>query len=124
MYKVVKRTYRGLESAMVSNPIVNNGAYSLTYQIDEWTWPNFGKIMAFDKLEDASQFCRDNFLIYPDYCVFACQTLNPKPGKRIASLTKYADLKSFWEDESIYTDCFSAPYGTYFCDAIKLMEKV
>lgn len=143
VYKVVVR-YSGnrLLSAIISNNISIEDddlhksryeKYCIEYKVNEWVYPNVGKLFCFRTLENAISFYNDFKNVYgTDYEIWRGVAVGLIGGKVLAiSINCFDD---FWhryimEDgmskilASSYSVCFT-PLGTLLADGIKILERV
>lgn len=99
--------------------------YSLTYKVNEWTYPKIGKIFCFKNLNDAIRY--NGSICYEKPIFKAIATNVYKPNK----IAKFhcACIKEFWDsngekDFYLTKDTCCGIKNTYLCDKLMLKERV
>jgi hypothetical protein len=125
---------------MTSVVVSPHSVLHITYERDKWTKPNVPgtKLMVFDNLKNAQCFRSGECIIYE------CDVKNPshQPPKTFVDWTyveftnfhfnklmqlkknkkKHLDKLTQWRNASVFQP--KIPYGTVFCDEIKLTNRV
>lgn len=127
-YKVIDDDYKMLRSFAD-----HLGDYKIKYSLNNWTYPNKGKLFVFKAFGDAKKFTPGtNFPIY------SCEVKNARPFQKMVFNT-HSNYDDFWNlyeearkkkvniakylEKNYKGQLMSAPIGTYACDAVKLLER-
>lgn len=119
-YKVVNNKNGKLLSAVLSKL---DSLFTVEYKLNEWVYPLTGKLFAFNSLEYAKEFFK-NEKSTENISLYEAEVENPIE-REIVTIPDDAHILMFWGDccREAATQVFS-PLGTVLCDKIKLIKKI